>query len=151
MNKMILLVDDNPDDVFLTLRALKRNNIANEVVVASDGVEAIEYLFGTGKYSGRDLKNMPVVTLLDLKMPKMDGLEVLKLMRINEITKLLPVVVLTASREDSDIIKSYRMGCNAYVHKPVDFEQFAEAIRRLGLFWLLLNEPPNLGKAQELI
>jgi two-component system response regulator len=144
MNKSILLVDDNPDDVFLTMRALKKNNIANEVVVANDGVEAIEYLFGTGKHAGRDLKNMPVLTLLDLKMPRMDGLEVLKLIRVNEITKLLPVVVLTASREDSDILKSYKMGCNAYVRKLVDFEQFAEAVRRLGLFWLLLNEPPNL-------
>ena len=146
MNKSILLVDDNSDDVFLTMRALKKNNIANDVVVANDGVEAIEYLFGTGKYAGRDLKQMPVVTLLDLKMPRMDGLEVLKLVRVNEITKLLPVVVLTASREDSDILKSYKMGCNAYVRKPVEFEQFAEAIRRLGLFWLLLNEPPNLAR-----
>lgn len=146
MNKSILLVDDNSDDVFLTMRALKKNNIANDVVVANDGVEAIEYLFGTGKYAGRDLKQMPVITLLDLKMPRMDGLEVLKLVRVNEITKLLPVVVLTASREDSDILKSYKMGCNAYVRKPVEFEQFAEAIRRLGLFWLLLNEPPNLAR-----
>jgi CheY-like chemotaxis protein len=146
INKSILLVDDNPDDVFLTMRALKKNNIANDVVVANDGVEAIEYLFGTGKYAGRDLKRMPVVTLLDLKMPRMDGLEVLKLVRVNEITKLLPVVVLTASREDSDILKSYKMGCNAYVRKPVEFEQFAEAIRRLGLFWLLLNESPNLAR-----
>ena len=141
-NKNILLVDDNPNDVFLTQRALKKNNISNQVIIAEDGVEAIEYLFGTGKYANRDLNDMPVVTLLDLKMPRMDGLEVLKLIRVNEITKLLPVVVLTASREDADVINSYKLGCNAYVRKPVDFNQFAEAVRQLGLFWLLLNEPP---------
>jgi len=141
-NKNILLVDDNPNDVFLTQRALKKNNISNQVIIAEDGVEAIEYLFGTGKYANRDLNDMPVVTLLDLKMPRMDGLEVLKLIRVNEITKLLPVVVLTASKEDADVINSYKLGCNAYVRKPVDFNQFAEAVRQLGLFWLLLNEPP---------
>jgi two-component system, response regulator len=141
-NKTILLVDDNENDVFLTLRALTKNHILNEVVVARDGVEALEYLMATGKYAGRDLGEMPVVTLLDLKMPRMDGLDVLRLMRTNELTKVLPVVVLTASKEDGDVIASYKLGCNAYVRKPVDFKEFAEAVRQLGLFWLILNEPP---------
>jgi two-component system, response regulator len=142
VGKNILLVDDNPNDVFLTQRALKKNKIANQVIVAEDGVEALEYLFGTGKYAGRDLSDMPVVTLLDLKMPRMDGLEVLRLVRVNEITRLLPVVVLTASKEESDINSCYKLGCNAYVRKPVDFIEFAEAVRQLGLFWLELNQPP---------
>jgi two-component system, response regulator len=141
-NKTILLVEDNENDVILTIRALKKNHILNDVVVANDGVEALEYLMATGKHTGRDLGEMPVVTLLDLKMPRMDGFEVLKLMRTNELTKVLPVVVLTASKEDTDIITSYKLGCNAYIRKPVDFKEFAEAIRQLGLFWLLLNEPP---------
>ncbi len=136
------MVDDNPDDIFLTQRALKKNNIPNDVVVAHDGAEALEYLFGTGNYEGRDLNDTPVVILLDLKMPRMDGLEVLKVIRLNEITRFLPVVVLTASSEEADIITSYKLGCNAYVRKPVDFDQFAEAVRQLGLFWLILNEPP---------
>ena len=141
-DKVILLVDDNKNDVFLTLRALKKNKIANDVVVASDGVEALDYLLGRGKYSGRDLSQLPVVTFLDLKMPRMDGLETLRLIRANELTRFLPVVVLTASKEEADIIESYKLGCNAYVRKPVDFEQFAEAAKQLGLFWLVLNEPP---------
>ncbi|MCR4392855.1 MAG: response regulator [Dehalococcoidales bacterium] len=141
-NKIILLVDDNPDDVLLTQRALKKNNIVNDIVVASDGVEALDFLFGRGKYSGRDLKQMPVLVLLDIKMPRMDGLEVLKHMRGNPATRLLPAVILTSSKEDSDIINSYNLGCNAYVRKPVDFDQFVDAVRQLGLFWLVLNEPP---------
>jgi two-component system, response regulator len=141
-NKTILLVDDNKNDVFLTLRALKRSNITNEVVVASDGVEALDYLLGSGKYIGRDLSQMPVVTLLDLNMPRMNGLQFLKKVRENPLTRLLPVVVLTASKEDTDIVESYKLGTNAYVRKPVDFIQFAEAIKQLGLFWLVINEPP---------
>lgn len=141
-NKIILLVDDNEHDVFLTQRALKKSNIANEVVVAWDGQEALDYLFGQGKYAGRDLTQMPVLTLLDIKMPKVDGFEVLKQMRSNPRTRLLSVVCLTASKEERDIFKGYTEGCNAYVTKPVDFDQFAEAVKQLGLFWLVLNEPP---------
>jgi two-component system, response regulator len=142
-DKTILLVDDNEHDVFLTQRALKKNRISNQVVVANDGQEALDYLFGQGKYDGRDLSQMPVITLLDLKMPRVDGFEVLKRIRANPHTQHLPVVILTASKEDVDIVKGYNGGCNAYVVKPVDFEQFAEAIRQLGLFWLVLNEPPK--------
>lgn len=141
-NKHILLVEDNPDDVKLTLRALKKNNILNEVVVAQDGVEATDYLFGSGKYAGRDISIMPQVVLLDLKMPKMDGLEVLHRIRSAEKTKLLPVVVLTTSSEDKDRVESYKLGANSYIRKPVDFNQFAEAVQQLGLYWLVLNEAP---------
>jgi two-component system response regulator len=144
-DKIILLVDDNENDVFLTQRALKRSNIANQVVVENDGQGALDYLFGKGKYSGRDLGRMPVVTLLDLKMPRVDGFEVLKQMRANPKTRHLPVVILTASKEDIDIVKGYTEGCNAYVTKPVDFDQFAEAVKQLGLFWLVLNEPPQVS------
>lgn len=126
----------------LTTMALKRANILNEVVVARDGVEALDYLFGKGLANGRDVKKQPVVVLLDLKMPRIDGLEVLKRVRESPLTKLLPVVVLTSSREESDIVKSYELGANSYIRKPVDFNQFAEAVRQLGLYWLLLNEPP---------
>ncbi len=140
--KIILLVEDNPDDVQLTLRALKKSNILNEVIVAGDGVEALDYLFGTGKHTGRDTKAMPQVVLLDLKMPKMDGLEVLQRIRSDERTKLLPVVVLTTSSEDRDRIESYKLGANSYVRKPVDFNQFAAAVNQLGLYWLVLNETP---------
>ncbi len=140
--KVILLVEDNPDDVKLTERALKKNKILNEVVVAQDGVEALDYLFGTGKYEGRDAKIRPQVVLLDLKMPKMDGLEVLKRIRADERTKLLPVVVLTTSSEDKDKIESYKLGANSYIRKPVDFDQFAVAVQQLGLYWLVLNEAP---------
>lgn len=143
-NKIILLVDDNEHDVFLTQRALNKSNIANEVVVASNGQEALDYLFGNGQYSGRDIHKMPVVVLLDIKMPLIDGFEVLKRIRANPQTRSLPVVILTASKEDIDIVKSYSEGCNAYVTKPVDFNQFAEAVKQLGLFWLVLNEPPRL-------
>ncbi len=140
--KVILLVEDNPDDVQLTLRALKKSKIMNEVVVAQDGVEALDYLFGTGKYAGRDTKILPQVVLLDLKMPRMDGLEALQRIRKDERTKLLPVVVLTTSSEDRDRVESYKLGANSYVRKPVDFNQFAEAVNQLGLYWLVLNETP---------
>ncbi|PKP30195.1 MAG: two-component system response regulator [Bacteroidetes bacterium HGW-Bacteroidetes-16] len=147
-SKTILLVEDNPDDVDLTLRALKKNNIKNEIVVASDGVEALDYLFGTGKYSGRDLMMMPTIILLDLKLPKIDGLEVLRRLRANKLTKFLPVVILTSSREEQDIINSYSVGVNSYVRKPVDFNQFAEAVSQLGLYWLLLNELPPIKNGE---
>ena len=140
--KIILLVEDNPDDVQLTLRALKKNKIMNEVVVAQDGVEALEYLFGTGKYAGRDTKVLPQVVLLDLKMPRMDGHEVLQRIRKDERTKLLPIVILTTSSEDQDRVESYKVGANSYIRKPVDFNQFAEAVHQLGLYWLVLNEAP---------
>lgn len=141
-NKIILLVEDNPDDVKLTMRALKKSNILNEVVVAEDGVEALDYLFGTGKFEGRDVRTMPQLILLDLKMPKMDGLEVMQRIRADERTKLLPVVILTTSNEDKDRIESYKLGANSYVRKPVDFNQFVEAVQQLGLYWLVLNEAP---------
>jgi len=140
--KIILLVEDNLDDVQLTLRALKKSNIRNDVVVAQDGVEALDYLFGTGKYEGRDTKLLPQVVLLDIKMPRMDGLEVLHRLRGDARTKLLPVVVLTTSSEDRDRVESYKLGANSYIRKPVDFNQFAEAVRQLGLYWLVLNEAP---------
>ena len=138
--KVILLVEDNSRDEALTMRALKKNNIANDVVVARDGVEALDYLRGTGKYEGRDTGMLPQVVMLDLKLPKIDGLQVLKELRENENTKRLPVVVFTSSSEEEDMIKSYDLGANSYVRKPVDFEQFSEATRQLGMYWLLLNE-----------
>ena len=141
-NKHILLVEDNPDDVKLTLRALKKNNILNEVIVAQDGVEAVDYLFGTGKFKDLDTTTMPQVVLLDLKMPRMDGLEVLQRIRSDEKTRLLPVVVLTTSNEDKDRVESYKLGANSYIRKPVDFNRFAEAVQQLGLYWLVLNEAP---------
>ena len=139
-DKIILLVEDNADDEKLTLRALKKNNIRNEVVVARNGAEALDYLFGTGAYAGRNLKLMPQVVLLDLKLPKVDGLEVLRRVRTNDRTKLLPVVILTSSNEEQDRINGYGLGANSYVRKPVDFNQFSEAVRQLGLYWLVLNE-----------
>ena len=144
-NQLILLVEDNPDDEALTLRALKKSNVVNEVVVARDGVEALDYLFGTGAHEGRDTGGMPQVVLLDLKLPRVDGLEVLRRMRADERTRLLPVVVLTTSNEQRDIVESYRLGANSYILKPVDFVQFAEAVRQLGLYWLLLNVAPPPG------
>ncbi len=137
---VILLVEDNPDDEALTLRALKKNNIRNEVVVARDGVEAVDYLFGTGVHAGRDLSAMPHVVLLDLKLPRMDGFEVLERIRSSEATKFLPVVILTTSNEDQDLLRGYGLGANSFVRKPVEFDKFIEAVRQLGLYWLILNE-----------
>lgn len=139
--KYILLVEDNPDDVALTLRSLKKSNIMNEVVVVEDGAEALEYLFGTGEYEGRDTDIMPELVLLDLKLPRVDGMEVLKRLRADERTRLLPVVIFTSSREERDLIEGYNLGANSYVRKPVDFTEFAEAVRQVGIYWLLLNEP----------
>jgi len=137
---VILLVEDNPDDEALTLRALKKNNIRNEVVIARDGVEAVDYLFGTGAHAGRDLSIMPPVILLDLKLPKMDGFEVLERFRYSEFTRYLLVVILTTSSEDQDRIRGHDLGANSFVRKPVEFDKFIEALRQLGLYWLILNE-----------
>ena len=143
-NGTILLVEDNPDDQKLTLRALKKNNIANEVVIAEDGAQALDYLFGTGQFSGRDVRKPPALVLLDLKLPKVDGLSVLAQVRADERTKMVPVVVLTSSAEEQDLVKSYELGVNSYVRKPVDFVEFVEAARQLGVYWLILNEPPRM-------
>jgi CheY-like chemotaxis protein len=140
--KIILLVEDNPDDVKLTMRALAKSRIMNGIVVAEDGIEALDYLRGKGKFAARDTSIMPQVILLDLKMPKMDGLEVLQCIRAEEKTRLLPVVILTTSREEKDLVESYKLGANSYVRKPVDFNQFVEAVRQLGLYWMVLNEAP---------
>ena len=145
MEKVILLVEDNPDDELLTRRALKKNNIGNEVIVARDGVEALDYLFGTGAHEGRDLSELPQVMLLDLKLPKIDGLGVLRRVRADERTRLLPVVILTSSKEQQDLVDGYGCGANSYIRKPVDFAQFIEAVRQLGLYWLVLNETPQTG------
>lgn len=141
-NKTILLVEDNPDDEALTLRALKKNNILNEVAVARDGAEALDYLFRRGAWASRDITDVPTVILLDLKLPKVDGLEVLKQLRAHEATHLYPVVILTSSKEERDLIEGYRLGANSYIRKPVDFAQFTDAIGQLGLYWLVLNETP---------
>jgi two-component system, response regulator len=141
--KIILIVEDNPDDELLTLTALKDNNIMNEVVVARDGEEALDYLYLNGKYKDRDTRIAPQVILLDLKLPKVDGLEVLQQIRSHSETKHLPVVILTSSKEETDLIKSYELGANSYIRKPVDFEQFTQAIKYLGLYWLVLNELPG--------
>jgi two-component system response regulator len=145
-SKTILLVEDNSDDEALTLRALKKNNIKNEVVIARDGAEALEYLFGTGKYAGRNTSLTPQVVLLDLKLPKVEGLEVLRRVRADQRTKLLPVVILTSSNEEQDRIDGYGLGANSYVRKPVDFSQFMDAARQLGLYWLILNEAPPVRR-----
>jgi two-component system, response regulator len=141
-SNVILLVEDNPRDEALTLRALRKSNIANDVVVARDGVEALEYLFGEGAHAGRDTDEMPQLVLLDLKLPKVDGLQVLQRIRSDERTRRLPVVIFTSSGEEEDLIKSYDLGANSYVRKPVEFEQFMDATRQLGLYWLILNEVP---------
>lgn len=140
--KTILLVEDNPSDIELTKRALANANIANKLVVAEDGQEALDYLFGTGHYAGRDAAPLLAVVLLDLKLPKVDGLDILRRIRANRRTKRLPVVILTSSQEEQDIAAGYDLGANSYIRKPVDFSQFAEAIKSMGLYWLVLNEPP---------
>ena len=139
----ILLVEDREADEVLTLRALRKHNIVNKVVVARDGEEAVDYLFGTGPYAGRDVADAPQLILLDLKLPKLDGLEVLKRIRDNERTRYIPVVVLTSSKQDEDVLASYRHGANSYVRKPVDFHEFTEATKQLGMYWLLLNQSPT--------
>lgn len=138
----ILLIEDNPDDEALTLRAFRKNNVTNEVVVARDGVEALDYLFGTGAYAQRDVTLLPQVVILDLKLPKIDGLEVLRRLRAAPQTRLLPVVILTSSNEERDLLQGYGLGANSYVRKPIDFAEFVDAVRHLGLYWLLLNEGP---------
>ena len=140
--KTILIVEDNPDDLALTLRALKGHNVANKIVEAHDGVEALDYLFGTGAHAGRDLREQPQLVLLDLKLQKVDGLEVLRRMRSDPRTRLLSVVILTSSDEEKDVVNGYALGANSFVRKPVDFNQFAESVRQLGCYWLLINEPP---------
>jgi len=142
--KTILLVEDNPSDVELTKRALQKEHILNEIIVAEDGQEALDYLFATGKHFGRDLSQMPTLILLDLKLPRVDGLEVLKQIRADERTRRLLVVILTSSREEQDLIKGYNLGVNSYICKPVDFNQFVEAVRYLGLYWLVINETPPI-------
>lgn len=144
-NKVILLVEDNPDDELLTLRALRRNGVTNEVVVARDGVEALDYLFACGSHSGRDAGVMPELILLDLKLPRVDGFEVLRRLRSDERTRLLPVVILTSSKEQQDMLEGYGLGANSYVRKPVNFEQFVSAVEQLKLYWLVLNEAPPGG------
>jgi two-component system response regulator len=141
-NNLIMLIEDNPDDEALTVRALKKHKIVNEVVVARDGVEALEYLFGEGAHAGRDTREMPQVVLLDLKLPKLDGLGVLRRLRADDRTKLLPIVILTSSNEEQDRVQGYGLGANSYVRKPVDFDRFVDAAKHLGLYWLVLNEPP---------
>lgn len=142
--EIILLVEDNPDDVALTRRAFKKSNIANELVVVGDGQEALDFLFATGPYADRDPEHLPEVILLDLKLPKIDGLEVLRRLRSHEHTRLLPVVILTSSKEEQDMASGYALGANSYVRKPVDFIEFTEAVKTLGLYWLVLNQaPPN--------
>jgi CheY-like chemotaxis protein len=143
-DKTILLVEDNADDEALTVRALKKSNVVNNLVIARDGVEALDYLFSTGIYAGQHVGILPAVVLLDLKLPKLDGLEVLRRLRADERTKRLPVVVLTSSKEEQDLVKSYNYGANSYIRKPVDFNQFTEAVQQLGMYWLMLNEAPPL-------
>jgi len=146
MNKMILLVEDNPNDEELTLRALRKANIANEVAIARDGQEALDFLFGTGKYAGRELPSMPAVVLLDLKLPKLDGIDVLQRIRADPRTRLVPVVILTSSSEDEDMVRSYQSGANSYVRKPIEFSAFANAVTQLGMYWVLINQiPPSRG------
>jgi two-component system response regulator len=138
----ILLVEDNPDDIELTLRAFRKNNIANDLVITRDGAEALDYLFCRGAYSQRDIADLPRLILLDLNLPKLDGLQVLERLRADERTKLVPVVILTSSKEEQDMVNGYEFGANSYVRKPVDFNEFVEAVRHIGLYWLLINEIP---------
>lgn len=142
-NVELLLVEDNPNDLELALRAFRKANIANRIQVARDGAEALDYLFGEGEFAGRNVADTPCVVLLDLKLPKIDGLEVLRRIKSDARTKLMPVVVLTTSKEQKDVVESYRLGVNSYIVKPVDFDRFVEAVRDLGLYWLLLNQPPK--------
>jgi two-component system response regulator len=142
MNRVVLLVEDNETDEKLTLRAFGKNNLANDIVVARDGEEALAYMFGTGKYEGRNPDDLPAIVLLDLKLPRIDGLEVLRRIRQDARTRLVPIVILTSSKEDEDRAKGYALGANAYVRKPIIFSEFTEAVKTLGLFWLVLNEPP---------
>ncbi len=146
--RTILLVEDNADDEVLSLRAIKKNKISNEVVVARDGLEALDYLFCTGSHAGRNPPTQPAVVLLDLNLPKIDGLEVLKRMRADPRTKLVPVVILTSSKEEQDLIRGYGLGANSYIRKPVDFNQFVDAVGQLGMYWLLLNEGPPSGSSE---
>ncbi len=138
----ILLVEDNPDDVELLMRALRKNNIANDITVTRDGAEALDYLFATGKYTKRDANETPRIILLDLKLPKLNGLQVLERIRADKRTELTPVIILTSSKEEQDLISGYKSGANSYVRKPVDFTEFVDAVRQIGLYWLLINEPP---------
>lgn len=147
MAKTILLIEDNPDDVELTLRAFKKNKIANDITVVRDGAEALDFFFCRGAYAGRDPQVMPAVSLLDLKLPKVDGLTVLKELRANPATRRLPVVILTSSNEEQDLLNGYQLGANSYIRKPVDFAQFIEAVGQLGLYWLVHNEPPPTARA----
>lgn len=144
-SRILLLVEDNPSDIKLTRRALEQSRVTNRLIVAEDGVEALDYLFATGASAGRDVADLPSLVLLDLKLPKMDGLEVLRQIRADARTRRLPVVILTSSQAEQDIIASYDLGANSYIRKPVDFKQFAEAVRQLGLYWLVLNEPPPVA------
>ncbi len=139
----VLLVEDNPNDAELTIRALKKHRFANNLVQVNDGAEALDFLFARGTYAGRNIKNAPKVVLLDLKLPKVDGLEVLRQMKSDERTKIIPVVVLTSSKEEQDVVRSYQLGVNSYISKPVDFEKFVQSVSDLGMYWLLLNQPPR--------
>jgi two-component system response regulator len=144
--KVVLLVEDNPDDVDLTIRAFKKNSISNKVVVVDNGAEALDYLYAKGKYAGRDEKDLPVLVLLDLKLPKIDGMQVLRSIRQNEFTKLLPVVILTSSTEEQNVADGYKLGANSCIRKPINFNDFEKVIHVLGLYWLIWNEPPPVGK-----
>lgn len=142
-DKFIFLVEDNPDDEELTLRAFKKGHVSNPIIVARDGVEALDFMFGNGKFSGRDLSDMPQIVLLDLKLPKINGLEVLQRLRANPSTKFVPVIIFTSSSEEEDIVSSYQFGANSYIRKPVDFQGFADAVHQLGLYWMVLNQTPS--------
>ena len=148
-NNIILLVEDNPDDAALTLRAFNKSNIANRLVLVKDGAEALDYLFATGAWAGRSEEEDPTLILLDLKLPKIGGLEVLRQLRADPRTRLTPVIILTSSVEEQDVIRGYDLGCNSYIHKPVDFTQFTEAVKTLGLYWLVLNQPPLPAKRSD--